>query len=121
MKYMLLLRHAPGTGPQEGTPELDAEMKVWGTILDEMKAKGELIHACGLEADDAATTLRAPGGERTLTDGPYAETKEILFSTIIADVSDLDAAIELAAKMPNADYGSVEIRPLSAAEQSDSG
>jgi hypothetical protein len=121
MKYMLLLRHAPDTGPQEGTPELDAEMQVWGAIMDEMKANGSLIYACGLAPDDAATTLRAPKGERTLTDGPYAETKEILFSTIIVDVPDLDAAVELAAKMPNSDYGSVEIRPLAPAEQTDSG
>jgi hypothetical protein len=121
MKYMLLLRHAPDTGPQEGTPELDAEMQVWGAIMDEMKANGSLIYACGLAPDDSATTLRAPKGERTLTDGPYAETKEILFSTIIVDVPDLDAAVELAAKMPNSDYGSVEIRPLAPAEQTDSG
>jgi hypothetical protein len=120
MKYMLLLRHAPGTGPQEGTPELDAEMQVWGAIMDELRTDGSLLYACGLEPDDAATTVRAPKGERTLTDGPYAETKEILFSTIVVDVPDLDAAVELAAKMPNADYGSVEIRPLDASEQTDS-
>jgi hypothetical protein len=121
MKYMLLLRQAPGAGPQEGTPELDAEMKVWGTIMDELTANGSLLYACGLEADDAATTLRAPKGERTLTDGPYAETKEILFSTVIVNVADLDAAVELAAKMPNSEYGSIEIRPLAAVEQTDSG
>jgi hypothetical protein len=121
MKYMLLLRHDPDTGPQEGTPELDAEMKRWGEIMDGLRADGSLIYACGLAADQDATTLRAPKGERTLTDGPYAETKENLFSTIIVDVSDLDAAIELAATMPNADYGSVEIRPLAEVEQTDSG
>jgi hypothetical protein len=121
MKYMLLLRHAPDTGPQEGTPELDAEMQVWGTLLDELKSDGTYVYAAGLAPDDAATTLRAPKGERTLTDGPYAETKEILFSTMIIDVADLDAAVEVAAKMPNADYGSVEIRPLADVEQGDSG
>ena len=117
MKYMLLLRHDPGTGPQEGTPELDAEMKVWGQIMEQIKADGSLIYAAGLDAEDTATTLRAPNGERTITDGPYAETKEALFSFIIVDVADLDAAIELAAKMPNSEYGSVEIRPLAPPEQ----
>jgi hypothetical protein len=121
MKYMLLLRHAPDTGPQEGTPELDAEMKVWGTLLEELKSDGTFVYACGLAAEDAATTLRSPKGERTVTDGPYAETKESLFSTMIIDVPDLDAAIEVAAEMPNADYGSVEIRPLADEEQGDSG
>jgi hypothetical protein len=121
MKYMLLLRHAPDTGPQEGTPELDAEMQVWGTIMDELSSDGRLVYACGLALDDAATTLRAPKGERTLTDGPYAETKENLFSAVIVNVADLDAAVDLAAKMPNAEYGSVEIRPLADVEQTDSG
>jgi hypothetical protein len=117
MKYMLLLRFPEGSGPQEGTPELDAEMRTWGAVMEEMKANGALVYAAGLELDDAATTLRAPGGERTLTDGPYAESKELLFSFIVVDVPDLDAAVDLAAKMPNADYGSVEIRPLSKADQ----
>ena len=52
-----------------------------------------------------------------MTDGPFAETKEVLFSYHVIDVADLDAAIEWAAKMPSAEYGSVEIRPLAAAEQ----
>jgi hypothetical protein len=120
MKYMLLLRHDPNVGPQEGTPELDAEMEVWGEIMRDIKADGSLIYAAGLDAEDTATTLRAPKGERTITDGPYAETKESLFSFIVVDVADLDAAIELSARMPNADYGSVEIRPLAPPEQVDS-
>jgi hypothetical protein len=117
MKYMLLLRFRRGEGPQEGTPELDEEMKTWGTLNQELQDAGVLITAAGLEADDAATTLRAPEGERVLTDGPFAETKELLFSFYVIDVPDLDAAVEVAAKMPNARYGSIEIRPLSAVEQ----
>jgi hypothetical protein len=120
MKYMLMLRHDPAAGPQEGTPELDAEMQVWGQIMEQIRGDGSLIYAAGLDADDTATTLRAPKGERAITDGPYAETKESMFSFIIVNVADLDAAIELAARMPNADYGSVEIRPLAPPEQTDS-
>jgi hypothetical protein len=120
MKYMLLLRQDDATAPKEGTPELDAEMKVWGRIMEQVKADGSLIYAAGLDSEDSATTLRAPKGERTITDGPFAETKESLFSFIVVDVADLDAAIALAAKMPNADYGSVEIRPLAPPEQVDS-
>lgn len=117
MKYMLLLRFPPGSGPQEGTPEFDAEMDAWGAVNDALKAAGAWIAAAGLELDAAATTLRAPQGERVLTDGPFAETKELLFSYYVIDVADLDAAVEWAAKMPVADYGSVEIRPLAAVEQ----
>ena len=117
MKYMLLLRFPPGGGPQEATPELDAEMQAWGKLNEDMTAAGVVLAMAGLEPDDAATTVRAPGGERVLTDGPYAETKEILFSYYVIDVADLDAAVDWAARMPVADYGSVEIRPLSAIEQ----
>jgi hypothetical protein len=117
MKYMLLLRFPPGQGPQEGTPEFDAEMAAWGALNDELEAGGAMLYVAGLELDDAATTLRAPKGERVLTDGPFAETKELLFSFYVIDVADLDAAVELAAKMPVAEYGSVEIRPLAVVEQ----
>ena len=117
MKHMLLLRFPPGQGPKEGTPKFDAEMQGWGKLNEELEAAGAMVYAAGLELDDAATTLRAPQGERMLSDGPFAETKELLFSFYVIDVADLDAAVEWAAKMPVADYGSVEIRPLSAVEQ----
>jgi hypothetical protein len=111
MQYMILLHQTPGEGPQEGTPEFDAEMKRWGELLDDMRKTGVYMGASGLS--DAVTTVRRPGGgDVVVTDGPYAETKEFLFSFILIDVPDLDAAIEWAAKSPSAAYGSVEVRPL---------
>ena len=56
--------------------------------------------------------MRVRGGETLITDGPFAETKEILGGFYIIDVPDLDAALEWAAKMPNISYGSVEVRPV---------
>lgn len=76
-----------------------------------------LLSGMGLDEESSATTLRTRGGERLLTDGPFAETGELLFSFFILHVADLDAAISWAEKMPNRTYGSVEIRPLSAHEQ----
>jgi hypothetical protein len=111
MHYLLLLTFRPGEGPEEGTPEFDAEMQEWGRINEEIKASGAMVSASGLHLD-AATTVRTNGGEVTITDGPYAETKETLFSFYIIDVEDLDAATAFAAKMPAAAYGSVEIRPM---------
>jgi hypothetical protein len=70
-----------------------------------------VVGASGLHVD-ATSTLRARDGEPVLTDGPYAETKEILFSFYVLDVEDLDAAAAWAAKMPCAEYGSIEIRPM---------
>jgi hypothetical protein len=117
MKYMLLLRYEADAGPAEGTPEFDAEMAAWGALTQELQASGAILSVMGLDSEDTATTLRNRGGERVLTDGPFAETKELFFSFYVLDVPDLDTAIGWAAKMPNADYGSVEIRPLSPHEQ----
>jgi hypothetical protein len=117
MKYMLLLRHEPDTGPAEGTPELDAEMAAWGSLMGELGGSGALVLAHGLDTEATATTVRVRDGEDIITDGPFAETKESFFSYIIIDVADLDAALGWAKRMPNATYGSVEVRPLSAHEQ----
>ena len=76
-----------------------------------MREAGVVLGASGLQID-AATTVRKRDGELTVTDGPYAETKETLFSFYLLDVEDLDAAIAWAAKMPAAEYGSVDIRPM---------
>jgi hypothetical protein len=116
MQYLLMLHFPPGRGPQEGTPEFDAEMERWGELNGEMREAGVVLAASGLHPE-AVTTVRAPGGDVTVTDGPFAETKEILFSFYIVDVPDLDAATAWAAKMPSADYGSIEIRPMVGFEQ----
>ena len=117
MKYMLLLRHEPGSGPAEGTPAFDAEMARWGEVMGELAGAGEMVMAHGLDTEATATTVRVRGDEAVVTDGPFAETKESFFSYIIIDVADLDAALAWAKKMPNVTYGSVEVRPLSVHEQ----
>jgi hypothetical protein len=117
MKYMLLLRQTADAGPAEGTPEFDAEMTKWGQVMGELTASGEFVAAHGLDTEATATTLRSRDGEVIVTDGPFAETKELFFSYIIIDVADLDAALAWAEQMPNATYGSVEVRPLSVHEQ----
>ena len=111
MQYLVLLNVPPGEGPQEGTPELDAEMRRWGALNDELREAGVLVAASGVSID-ATTTVRRRGGELAVTDGPYAETKEIMFSFYVLDVEDLDAAIGWVRKMPSVEYGSVEIRPM---------
>ena len=110
MKYLLTLTYRDGEGPAEGTPEFDAEMKVWNALNEELKAAGAGVVASGLQPQ-AVTTVRSKNGDVTVTDGPYAETKEILFSFYVIDVEDLDAAIAVAKRMPATEYGSVSITP----------
>jgi len=115
MQYLLLLTFRPEDNTQEGTPEFDAEMKRWGELNAEMRQAGIWVGAAGLKPE-AATTVRAPSGETVVTDGPYAETKEVLFSFYVIDVEDLDAAIAWAEKTPAVKYGSVAIYPMDGLE-----
>jgi hypothetical protein len=115
MQYLLLLTYRPEDNTQEGTPEFDAEMKRWAELNAEMRQAGIWLGAAGLKPD-AATTVRAPESEVVVTDGPYAETKEVLFSFYMIEVEDLDAAIAWAAKAPAVKYGSVAIYPMDGVE-----
>jgi hypothetical protein len=108
MQYLLTLTYRDGEGPEQGTPEFAEELKVWGAVNDDLKAAGQLVAVYGLQPD-TATTVRGD----VVTDGPYAETKEILFSLYIVDVPDLDAALALARRMPASRYGSVTITATS--------
>jgi hypothetical protein len=111
MQYLLLLTYRPEDNTPEGTPEFDAEMKRWGELNEEMRQAGIWVGAAGLKPE-ATTTVRAPAGETVVTDGPFAETKEVVFSFYVIDVEDLDAAIAWAEKTPAVKYGSVEIHPM---------
>jgi hypothetical protein len=65
-----------------------------------------------LEGVEAATTVRVRGGDTQLSEGPALESQEILGGYYPVDVPDRDAAVALAAKMPNIEHGSVEVRPV---------
>jgi hypothetical protein len=104
MQYLLMLTFPEGAGPQEGTPEHDREMEGWGKIMEELRASKAVIGASGLEIG-SATTVRAPGGDVTVTDGPYAETKEALGGYYVLDCQTFDEAVALAAKIPAASRG----------------
>ncbi len=66
----------------------------------------------GLAGAETATTVRVRDAETQITDGPFAETKELLAGYFLIDAPDLDTALEYAAKVPSASYGSVEVRPV---------
>ena len=112
MQYMLLLYSAEDAGPQPGSPEFAAEMQEWFTYTEDMTAKGAFVSGEPLQPSETATTVRVRNDETLTTDGPFAETKEVLGGFYIIDVDDLDAAIEWAARIPSVPYGSVEIRPV---------
>ena len=88
----------------------------WFGVTDEMERAGVLLGGEALQPTTTATTLRERDGEVVLTDGPFAETKEVLGGFYIIDVPDLDAALQWAAKIPNINYGTVEVRPVAVFE-----
>ena len=74
--------------------------------------RGAIQGGKALQATNTATTVRVRNGKRLTTDGPFAETKEQLGGFYLIDAPDLDAAINIAAKIPGARHGSIEVRPI---------
>jgi hypothetical protein len=111
MQYMLLIYT-----PVDGTPD-QAEPAAWGRYSQQLQESGAMVAGSGLQGLETATTVRVRDGESLVTDGPFAETKEMLGGYYLIDVPDLDAALAWAAKVPNVGYGSVEVRPLLVADQ----
>ncbi|MGH2943154.1 MAG: YciI family protein [Solirubrobacteraceae bacterium] len=109
-QYMLLIYGDPADAP--GTEEQEAQYGEWLNYTNALVASGAMVSGAPLEAVDAATTVRVRNGDTVITDGPFADTKEILGGYYLVDVPDLDAALALAAQMPNIEYGSVEVRPV---------
>jgi hypothetical protein len=112
MQYMLLIYNAPDAGPQRDSPEFMPKRAEWGEYTAKLQEAG--VHVAGdpLEPTTDATTVRVRNGDRVITDGPFAETKEWLVGYYLIDTPDLDSALEWAAQMPNITYGSVEVRPV---------
>ena len=111
MKYALLIYGAPDAGPQT-EEEVMAEMPQWFAYTEELNQAGANLGGEALQMPDTATTVRVRDGERITTDGPFAETKEILGGFYLIDAADLDEALGWAEKIPSAPYGSVEVRPI---------
>ena len=87
----------------------DRECKNCG---DGFRERGLLVAAEALQPVDTAATVRVRHGKVTVTDGPFAETKEQLAGFYLIDARDLNEAIQIAAKIPPAREGSVEVRPV---------
>jgi hypothetical protein len=81
-------------------------------LMKDLAAKGHMLGGDELAPTSTATTVQVRGGERLVTDGPFAETKEQLGGYFLIDVDDLDAAIDIAARIPSVQSGSIEVRPI---------
>jgi hypothetical protein len=119
MKYLLLLNNDAQAvaewqqlSPAERQEHRANQIPRWNELFAWIAERG--VEVDGLELDDPAKArvVRVRDGETLVSDGPFAETKEIVGGYFLADCDDLDLAIELAQRVPVAERGSVEIRPL---------
>src|SRR4051812_22502607 len=111
MRYLLLIYSAePTQAPAREV--MEAEMKGYAAFTEEVRARGLMQAGEALEPTSTATTVRVQDGRTVTTDGPYAETKEALGGFYLVTARDLDEAIELAARIPAARHGAIEVRPI---------
>ena len=111
MKYMLLIYSDPGTDPQD-QGQGEKLMEKYMAFNDTSPTPASWSSGEPLQGTDTATWVRVRDGKTTTTDGPFAETKEYLGGYYLVEVKDLDRALELAAQIPGAHTGVVEVRPL---------
>ncbi|MDQ1711599.1 MAG: hypothetical protein QOE45_1049 [Frankiaceae bacterium] len=106
MKYMLLI-HVPAD--DDTSPHVYAE---YGAFAEELGAAGKMLAGEELADPKSATLVRLRDGERMVTDGPFAETREHLAGFFLVEAADHDEAVGYAAKIPGARTGTIEVRAL---------
>ena len=112
MKYMLLCYDDERAWEEAGEAALHEAMQEAVQLTHELHGKGQYIISAPLHPVATATSVRVRDGKRLVTDGPFAETREVLGGFHLIDVDDLNEAIGIAARHPGARNGTVEVRPV---------
>ena len=109
MKYMLLIYQAQDAIPPDELAECYSES---AQLARDLHAEGKLYSANPLKAPATATSIRPDGVKRSITDGPFAETREQLAGYFMIEAADLDEAVGIGKRVPGGAYGTVEVRPV---------
>jgi hypothetical protein len=109
MKYMLLIYSDENAWTQSEMEQCYTDSV---QLTHELNTNGQFLGASPLHAVATATSLRMRDGKKLVTDGPFAETREQLGGYFLIEAQDLDEAISIAARIPSASKGTVEIRPI---------
>jgi hypothetical protein len=112
MRYVLLIYTNPTVWPSLPKADTDQMMNEYWVFTKEITESGEMVAGDALTGVETASTVRVRDGKASTTDGPFAETKEHLAGYYVVDVKDLDRALELAGRIPDVRFGSVEVRPI---------
>ncbi len=109
MQFALMIYAEPGYDRVLSEPEHEATAAEYLALLDDPR----YVQAAQLQPIETATTVRVVGGRTLMTDGPFADTKEVLGGFALIEAADLDEAVDLAARIPAARLGgTVEVRPV---------
>lgn len=111
MRYVCLVYFDPQR-VFNGSPEAEAVLGDSGPYDAELKASGHMVATEALELPAAAMTVQVRGGKMLATDGPFMETKEVLGGFILIEARDLNEAVRIAAGIPLAKLGFIEVRPV---------
>jgi hypothetical protein len=112
MQYMLLIYNPPGDWESLPAEQRQAVSEAYFHFTEELRGAGKMVAGDALQPISTATSIRVRDGETLTTDGPFAETKEVLGGYYLIDVDTIDEALEWAAKIPGAQYGTIEVRPV---------
>ena len=112
MRYLLLLANDEATMLARSPEEAAETMAEYGVWMEDVNKRGLLQGGERLRPTTDATTVRVENGDVLTADGPFAETKEQIGGFYLVDCKDVDEAIEVAAKIPGARIGTIEVRPI---------
>jgi hypothetical protein len=112
MKYLCLVYDDERNLDAMSDGELEGLVAQCLAVDEEFRKSGQVIASEALQPVQTATTVRVRNGKVSTVDGPFAETKEQLGGFFLIDAQDLDEAIQVAAKIPSARLGSIELRPI---------
>lgn len=112
MKYIVLIYNDPRLLGALPKAEFDASMRECLAYADGLREQGRLLDAQMLEEPATAKSIRVRAGKRTVTDGPFAEAKEVIAGFNLIEARDMDEAMEMAGHFPWASTGCVEVRPV---------
>jgi hypothetical protein len=116
MKYVMFVYQDEAASKAASAEAMAASLDRFNVFHQEVMASGHLQDAQRLQHTDTATTVKVREGKVLSTDGPYAETKEQLGGFYLFECANLDEAIGIAARIPTAESGAIEIRPVFVAE-----
>lgn len=112
MRYMLII-HVDEAGWPRLTPEQQRDgVAAYAAFTEALVQEGALVGSGRLQPSEGGRTVRVKDGRRQILDGPFAETKEVIGGYFLIEASDMNAAVDWAARCPAAGHGAVEVRAL---------